>query len=933
MGSAKIKRTNIMRIINANVVRGRLPENYLTRKLITLNIFDTKYYRFTVVANIANGYNFLGIMVPSGRYFTCKCLYYHEVVRLKLMLHILLICTTFKDGQPETDNGHAPSFPGEESTNQPTSADQTPPISEQEKDEQRSFETDNQDFSNVGQDLDGGAAQPRDKEGGNKWRDESSDKPTEESATVQGGEKRSDDADSDNKMQVEQPRGEEEEGGRDNLGHVKEEEEHYISSLSQDDVIKVHPDKTESQRQQPVMTTPPIGTPPPPPEATVREEMLATLTPHSPRDDKENVGRNGHASFAPDGRDQLPPMQGNLPPHSSDNDESHSDTTATTDQSSHVNVESQPYQEEVGGNLKPEETVDHRRESVLDFEKARDSFNDENQESHFDLPAEHKDGKPQSGNANSVPEDSYQTDKEEEYDEEGDKMEEDGYYDDDDEDDDRYWEDVEEPEFTTKETEGVREPPAASERETERQLPHEDQQQERSEEEEEREREKKDEHPPTIETQTPPSEAPPTEAPPSEAPPLFISPTEAPPSDTPPSDGKDHQPNEAAPELNKLDIGSLGLRSTPQPSKVDEASTPTDQVVDVHSSQLPHKELEKPVIPDRQNTVIDGTYLPEDDEDYDPIPTTTLESNQYTPTIVSTPILDSGSRDHDTHHDSQARETPTIRFRSLDTESEQAVKQNPTQDQSSNPDSNDQKLPSVDGSKTEYEEEREGNAYQHQDQQNPNQDGGDQQEPPKQLSLDEIEAATKKALEELESPQDQLIPDKAAEDTPTQEPAVTDQSEPEIIDYRFRETGSDERQERGTEEDTPPTPPTTDDYESDSLFEEPPPPPQRRYSCRDDYLAMPGYASGGWMAYHEQVRNRVRDFVLDSLPEEWSQWVCHNVSLMFVVLLYSLVCVWGGGGAWLTCNAWHKLHCKSLLSFIQSNIRCITVPHIYTCTF
>ena len=48
MGSVKIKRTNIMRIINANAVRSRLSENYLTRKLIARNIFDTKYYRFTV---------------------------------------------------------------------------------------------------------------------------------------------------------------------------------------------------------------------------------------------------------------------------------------------------------------------------------------------------------------------------------------------------------------------------------------------------------------------------------------------------------------------------------------------------------------------------------------------------------------------------------------------------------------------------------------------------------------------------------------------------------------------------------------------------------------------------------------------------------------------------------------------------------------------
>ena len=48
MASAKIKRTNIMRIINNNAVRGRLSENYLTRKFIARNICDAKYSRFTV---------------------------------------------------------------------------------------------------------------------------------------------------------------------------------------------------------------------------------------------------------------------------------------------------------------------------------------------------------------------------------------------------------------------------------------------------------------------------------------------------------------------------------------------------------------------------------------------------------------------------------------------------------------------------------------------------------------------------------------------------------------------------------------------------------------------------------------------------------------------------------------------------------------------
>ena len=40
---ANIKRTKYMHNINDNAVQGRLSENYLTRKFITLNILDTKY--------------------------------------------------------------------------------------------------------------------------------------------------------------------------------------------------------------------------------------------------------------------------------------------------------------------------------------------------------------------------------------------------------------------------------------------------------------------------------------------------------------------------------------------------------------------------------------------------------------------------------------------------------------------------------------------------------------------------------------------------------------------------------------------------------------------------------------------------------------------------------------------------------------------------
>ena len=54
MASLKIKHTKIMHIINDNAVRGRLSENYLTRKFIAPNIFDTKYSRFTVCYSANN---------------------------------------------------------------------------------------------------------------------------------------------------------------------------------------------------------------------------------------------------------------------------------------------------------------------------------------------------------------------------------------------------------------------------------------------------------------------------------------------------------------------------------------------------------------------------------------------------------------------------------------------------------------------------------------------------------------------------------------------------------------------------------------------------------------------------------------------------------------------------------------------------------------
>ena len=42
-GNAKIKRTKLIRIVNANVVWGCLSENYLTQKFITRNIHDLQW--------------------------------------------------------------------------------------------------------------------------------------------------------------------------------------------------------------------------------------------------------------------------------------------------------------------------------------------------------------------------------------------------------------------------------------------------------------------------------------------------------------------------------------------------------------------------------------------------------------------------------------------------------------------------------------------------------------------------------------------------------------------------------------------------------------------------------------------------------------------------------------------------------------------------
>ena len=124
------------------------------------------------------------------------------------------------------------------------------------------------------------------------------------------------------------------------------------------------------------------------------------------------------------------------------------------------------------------------------------------------------------------------------------------------------------------------------------------------------------------------------------------------------------------------------------------------------------------------------------------------------------------------------------------------------------------------------------------------------------------------------------VPDRSEDSEPMIEDGVT--PSPSHDAYESVEGGA-------LGEDTPT--PSQVDTDSALVFEETPSPPRMTYSCRDDYLSMPGHDKGGWMSYHEQVRAHVRDLVLDALPKEWSNWVCHNVSL-YIPTTIILLKIW-----------------------------------------
>ena len=270
-----------------------------------------------------------------------------------------------------------------------------------------------------------------------------------------------------------------------------------------------------------------------------------------------------------------------------------------------------------------------------------------------------------------------------------------------------------------------------------------------------------------------------------------------------------------------------------------------DQVPVYSSSQVPSES--EPIWEPAKDMVVDGTHLPDDDDDDDDIRTTPFQSPILTQSVTSTPIPSSDSTDVGSDDDTRHREAP-----SLDEISAQAERLRVRLDSEhhhtagSSADSH-----TVQGTPSD----REGAAAD---------DGG---------KVSSTEADHRPEVRR-EAPHLQLV-----EDTPNQmpdrsEPVIEDTATPPPPPYDAYESGEGE----ASREDTPTHPPAN----ADSVFEEPPPPPLSRsgYSCRDDYVPMPGASRGGWMAYHEQIRAQVRDFVLDVLPKEWSEWVCHNVSFV-----------------------------------------------------
>ena len=369
------------------------------------------------------------------------------------------------------------------------------------------------------------------------------------------------------------------------------------------------------------------------------------------------------------------------------------------------------------------------------------------------------------------------------------------------------------------------------------------------------------------------------------------------------SDGGDHQQVDTDSRLdarlsgvNDINLQSVGIQPSnlhPSPSVAqfrggdgEQPNTSTESEKDNRleqeytSSRLPSEEQKQETKDDEHHIFVDGTHLPDDDDDDDDdVRTTPFQSAVFTQSVVSTPIPSSDSTGVSNDDGTRDRESRSLDEIKADLERLRAQWENdshqsaPTNDEvSSNTDSH-----TVQGTAA-TDPERAGVDSNASSAVTDQQSGARQEDSHTSRPIGDTGDASS-TVPDQQSGEAPPYP-RPVEDTPYQE-HVSDRSEPVIDDgvsppppydaYEFKESDA-------SREDTP----TLSPMDADLAFEEPPPPPHARgtsYSCRDDYLAMPGHDRGGWMSYHEQVRARVRDFVLDALPKEWSDWVCHNVSL------------------------------------------------------
>ena len=408
--------------------------------------------------------------------------------------------------------------------------------------------------------------------------------------------------------------------------------------------------------------------------------------------------------------------------------------------------------------------------------------------------------------------------------------------------------------------------------------------------------------PDSDEDKAPPSgpDAPPSEVQPSsfdnQTPPSKAE-TETPSSESPPPsqhDGNDRQqvgtaskPDPSLHGVSDIDLQSIGLPPShlrPSPSvtqlpgggqeadlKTDSEPERDDHVEQAYSSRLPSEEQKQE--PKNDDTVVDGTYLPDyDEDDDDVVRTTPFQSPVFTPPVVSTPIPGSDSTNVGAGDESHAQES--LDLEQIKARTEQLRAQLDNEYHQTTADGQDSNADSRTVQETRTDQERAGMDD------DTSSTVADQQS---ETRRDDARVpAADGTHNNMYNEHPQATPTvEPVEATPNQVPAEIDQSQATFEDGATQpppyNNAYESEEGEASGEDTP-TPPPMD---ADSAFEEPPPPPRMSYSCRDDYLPMPGHNRGGWMAYHEQVRARIRDFVLDALPSEWSDWVCHNVSSVY----------------------------------------------------